>query len=250
VTTIFLADDHQVVRQGLKALLEAEPGFTVVGEAADGLEALAGVERLKPEVVVMDLVMPGLGGLDVTREALKRSPGSRVVVLSMHASEAYLVEALRNGASAYVVKDAGADELTWAIREAAAGRRYLGAPFSRVGLAVYLKKAAEAAKDPYESLTPREREVLHLTAEGLTSAGIAARLHMSPRTAETHRASILKKLGKNTRAELIRYALRRGVIPMEEGRGPVSGIAAPRPRSRRTAPRGGPSRKRSSRPAI
>jgi DNA-binding NarL/FixJ family response regulator len=213
-TTIVLADDHQVVRQGLRALLESEPGFSVVGEASDGLRVAGVVERLRPDVLVADLMMPGLGGLEVTRQVTRRFPKTRVVILSMHASEAYVVEALRNGASAYVLKDADASQLVRAIREAAAGRRCLSAPFSAQALDSYLRKAREAAADLYETLTSREREVLHLTAEGLTSAGIARRLGISPRTAESHRANILRKLGLRGQTDLIRYTLSRGILPL------------------------------------
>src|SRR5437867_7012593 len=167
---IFLADEHEVVRQGLRALLEAEPGLSVAGEASDGLAVVNLVEKLRPDVLVVDLMMPGLGGLDVTRQITRRSPRTRVVILSMHANEAFLLEALRNGASAYVMKGASAAELIRAIREVAAGRRYLGPPFSEKGIEAYLRKARTAAADPYESLTDREREGLHLAAEGLRSA--------------------------------------------------------------------------------
>ena len=215
-TTIVLVDDHKVVRQGLRALLEAEPGFSVIGEAADGLHVTGLVDRLKPDVLVVDLMMPGLGGLEVTREVSRRSPTTRVVILSMHANQAYVLEALRNGALAYILKDASAAELIRGISEAAAGRHYLSPPFSERAIEVYLEKARRAAMDSYETLTSRERTVLHLTAEGLTSAEIARRLFISPRTAETHRAHILHKLGLRSQGELVRYAIRRGIIPLEE----------------------------------
>jgi DNA-binding NarL/FixJ family response regulator len=215
MTTIVLADDHQVVRQGLRALLEAEPDFSVVGEAGDGLEALQQIERLKPDVLVLDLMMPGLNGLEVTRQTDKHSSHTRVVILSMYANEAYVLEALGNGASAYVLKDSSSADLVQAVREVAAGHRYLSPPLSDRAIEAYQEKAKAAALDNYETLTTREREVLQLAAEGHTSAEIAARLGISPRTAETHRANLMHKLNLHTQADLIRYALRRGIIPME-----------------------------------
>jgi len=214
--SILLADDHQVVRQGLRALLEAEPDFRVVGEAADGLEATRLVERLHPDVAVVDLIMPGLNGMEVTRQITARVPKTRVVVLSMHANEAYVLEALRNGAAAYVLKDSSATDLVHAVREVAAGRRYLSPPLSERALDTYRQRAKEATLDIYETLTTREREVLHLAAEGHTNAEIAARLGISPRTAETHRANLMHKLGLQTQTDLVRYALRRGIVPMED----------------------------------
>jgi two-component system response regulator NreC len=214
--TIVLADDHNIVRQGLRALLEAEQGFNVVGETSDGLEALRLVERLRPNVLVLDLMMPGLNGLEVTRQVSKHSPGTRVVILSMYANEAYVLEALGNGALAYVLKDSSSADLIRAVREAAAGRRYLSPPLSDRAIEAYQEKARAAILDRYETLTTREREVLQLAAEGHTSAEIAARLGISPRTAETHRTHLMHKLGLHTQADLIRYALRRGIIPMEE----------------------------------
>jgi two-component system, NarL family, response regulator NreC len=216
VTTILLADDHQIVRQGLKALLEAERGFQVIGEAGDGIEAVNCVEHLQPSVLVLDLMMPGLNGLDVLRQVKKRSPDTMIVILSMYANEAYVVEALSNGASAYVLKDSTSSDLVRAVNEAAAGRRYLSPPLSARALEVYQQqKAKTATLDRYETLTSREREVLHLAAEGLTNAEIASRLGISSRTAETHRSNLIHKLDLRTHADLIRYALRRGIIPME-----------------------------------
>ena len=215
MTTIVLADDHRVVRQGLRALLEAEADFQVVAEAGDGLEALQRIEQLKPNVLVLDLMMPGLNGLEVTRQASKHSHYTRIVILSMYANEAYVLEALSNGASAYVLKDSSSADLVQAVREVAAGRRYLSPPLTDRAIEAYQEKAKAAALDNYESLTTREREVLQLAAEGHTSTEMAARLGISPRTAETHRAHLMHKLNLHTQADLIRYALRRGIIPME-----------------------------------
>jgi two-component system response regulator NreC len=215
MTTIVLADDHHIVRQGLRSLLEAEPDFSVVGETGDGLEAARLVERLQPHVLVLDLMMPGLNGLEVTRRVSQRSPQTRIVILSMHANEAHVLEALRAGAAAYVLKESTAAELVRAVREAAAGRRYLSPPLSERAIEAYMQKAQSAVLDSYETLTAREREVLHLVAEGHTNAQIADRLFISRRTVETHRANLMRKLDLRTQTDLISYALRRGLLPME-----------------------------------
>ncbi len=215
MTTIVLADDHHIVRQGLRALLEGQPDFQLVGEAGDGLEAVQLTERQKPDVLIIDLMMPSLNGLEATRQISQRSPHTRVVILSMHANEAYVLEALRNGAAGYVLKDSSAADLVQAVREVVAGRRYLSSPLSERAIAAYIQKASDVALDPYEMLTNREREVLHLAAEGYTNAEIADQLSISPRTAETHRANLMHKLGLRTHTDLIRYALRRGILPME-----------------------------------
>jgi len=210
--TILLADDHRVVREALRSLLESEPDFKVVGEAADGLVAAELTEKLKPAVLILDLQLPGLNGLDVLRRVTRRSPRTRVVILSMHAGEAQVVAALKQGADAYVTKDAGAAELKTAVRNVASGQRYLSAPFSGP-VDEYLGRAQGAVPDPYQTLTGREREVLHLAAEGRSSAQIADRLRISPRTAETHRANALKKLKLHGQTNLVLYAVEKGLLP-------------------------------------
>ena len=215
MTTIILADDHNIVRQSLRLLLEAEADFQVVGEAADGLEVLGLVERLHPDVLVLDVMMPGINGLEVTWQVRQSYPETRVIILSMHANEAYVLAALRNGADGYVLKDASAEDLLQAVREVALGRRYLSPPFSQLSLEKYLEKTQSTAVDIQDALTAREREVLHLAADGHTSAEIAGLLSISPRTAETHRANMMRKLGLHAQADLIRYALQRGIISIE-----------------------------------
>lgn len=215
-TRILLADDHQIVREGFRALLQGEPDFEIVGETGDGLEAVRLAENLKPHVVVIDLMMPGLNGLEVARQVTQRSPRTRIVVLSMHANEAYVLEALKNGASAYVLKDASAAELVRAVREALAGRRYLSPPLSEPAIDSYIERAKTSdTLDLYDTLTNREREVLQLAAEGHTNNEIATRLFISPRTVETHRANVMRKLGLRSQAEMVRYALQRGILPIE-----------------------------------
>jgi DNA-binding NarL/FixJ family response regulator len=215
--TVVLADDHPVVRQGLRAVLEAEPLFSIAGEAGDGLEAVDLVGKLKPRVLVVDLMMPGLTGLEVTRRVRKESPDTQVVVLSMHASEPYVLEALRNGAAAYVLKNSQSEHLVQAVREAAAGRRYLSPALSERAIAAYAGRAsADAGRgDVYDTLTSREREVLHLAAEGQSHREIAQRLGISPRTAEVHRANLMRKLDLHSQTDLVRYAIRRGIISEE-----------------------------------
>jgi two-component system response regulator NreC len=211
--TVVLAEDHQVVRAGLRLLLDGQPGLTVVGETSDGLEVADLVERLKPNVLVADLVMPGLGGLDITREVKRRSPKTGIVILSMHSSDAFVLQALRNGASAYVLKSSSAADLIQAIHEVLAGRRYLSPPLSDKAIAAFVKRAEAGEVDTYETLTSREREVLHLAAEGLSNPAIGDRLGISPRTAETHRAHVMQKLGLKSRTDLITYALHRNLLP-------------------------------------
>lgn len=214
--SIVLADDHQVVRQGLRSLLEAETDFKVVGEASDGLEAVQLVERLKPNAVVLDLMMSGMTGIEVARQVSRRTPETAVVILSMHDNEAYVLEALQAGAKAYVLKESTSNELVRAIREATLGRHYLGPPLSERAIDAYLKRTEASILDPYDTLTTREREALHLSAESCTNAEIAKRLYISRRTVEIHRANMMRKLGLKTQAALIRYAIQRGILPPEK----------------------------------
>ena len=213
-TTIVLADDHRVVRDGLRALLEAEPGFSVVGEAGDGLTSIPLVDRLQPDVLLLDLMMPGLNGQEVIRQVRKCSPRTHVVVLSMHSSEPYVMEALRNGAAGYVLKDASYTDLAHALREVMAGRHYLSPPLSELAIEAYQEKAKAAVADRYDMLTTREREVLQLVAEGHSNNEVAHRLGISPRTTETHRANLMHKLHLRTHTDLIRYAIERRIVPV------------------------------------
>ena len=214
-TKIILADDHRIVREGLRALLLTEADFEIIAETGDGIEAVRLVEQHKPHVLVVDLMMPGLNGLEVVRQLTHRGVPAKIVVLSMHANEAYVLEALRNGASAYVLKDSTAADLVRAVREALAGRRYLSPPLSEPAIEAYLQRAKKAdTLDIYDTLTTREREVFQLSAEGHTSAEIAARLFISPRTVETHRSNAMHKLNLRSHKDLVRFALQRGILPM------------------------------------
>ena len=214
--TVGVADDHHVVRHGLKTLFEAEPEFQVVGEAANGLEAIELVERSKPDVLVLDLMMPGLSGLEVTRQISQRHPATRIVVLSMHANEAYVLEALRNGAAGYCLKDTSAGELVSAVKAVSVGQRYLSAALSERAIEAYVQRAQAANLDAYDMLTTREREVLHLAAEGRSNADIAERLFISARTVEVHRANLMHKLNLKSQTDIIRYAIKRGILPLED----------------------------------
>ena len=208
---LLLADDHPVVREGLRAMLESDPDFSVVGQADDGVEVASLVEQLRPDVVVLDLMMPGRSGLEVTRELAQRPQAPPVLILSMHESEAYVFEALRSGAAGYVLKQAPAAELALGIRAVTSGVRYLSPPLTERALDTYIRRAA-GEPDPYDALTCREREVLLLAAEGHTNADIAAQLFISRRTVETHRARAMRKLGLRGHVELVVFAMRRGLI--------------------------------------
>jgi len=212
---IVLADDHHIVRQGVMALLRGEPDFSVVGEASDGISVVAMAGQLKPDILVLDLMMPGLNGLEVTRRISKVSPNTRVVILSMYMNEPYVIEALRNGAYAYILKESSIADLIKAIREVVAGRHYLGPPLSERAIEAYLEKAKGTALDLYDTLTTREKEVFQLAAEGYGNAEIASRLFISTRTAETHKANMMRKLGLHSQTDLIKYALKKGLLPQE-----------------------------------
>jgi DNA-binding NarL/FixJ family response regulator len=216
MTTIVLADDHALVREGLRTVLGGEDDWLVVGEAVDGLEALALAEQLQPNVLIVDLMLPGLNGLEVIHQVRRRLPHTLLVALSMHANESYVLAALRNGAAAYVLKDASSTDILQALREVLAGRRYLSPPLSQYALETYIQKAKGAPLDSYETLTSREREVLHLVAQGATTPAIAAQLGVSPRTIETYRTNLMRKLGLRSQTDLIRYALQRGLIPLQD----------------------------------
>jgi two-component system, NarL family, response regulator NreC len=213
--SIILADDHPVVRRGMQALLERERDFSIVGVTADGLETVRLAEQLKPDVLVLDLMMPVLSGLETLRILRESSPRTRIVILSMHSSSAFIAQALRNGAIGYVLKDSTEENLVRAVREAAAGRRFLSPPVTEIAVNAYIAQSKAGAFDPHETLTPRQREVLQLAAEGKTNAQIAARLNISVRTVENHRATLMQRLGLQSRADLIRHAIRHGLIPYE-----------------------------------
>jgi DNA-binding NarL/FixJ family response regulator len=211
--TIVLAEDQQLVRGGIRCLIELEKDFKVVGEGADGLKVVSLVERLKPRLLIVALAMSGLNGLEITRRVREQSPTTAVIVLSMYSRDHYVIQALRNGACGYVLKQAKPVELMRAIRKAAAGSLYLSEPLSRRPLASWLRRAKSVELDAAETLTRREREVLQLVSEGFSNTRIASHLNISRRTAESHRARVMHKMQFRNSAHLIRYVLSRTVPP-------------------------------------
>lgn len=212
---IILADDHDVVRHGVKSLLKTEKDLYVAGEANNGLEVQDLIDKEKPDLLIVDLMMPGLNGLEVLQRVHKSHPQIRIIVFSMHAEEAFILQALSNGATGYVLKDASVEYLIPAIREVMKGRRFLSPPISESDLEAFMEKIEEGILDPYETLTPREKEILQMTAEGNSSPEIADILTISPRTVETHRNNIMKKMTFKSQADLIRFAIRKGIIPSD-----------------------------------
>lgn len=208
---VLIADDHTMVRESLVALLEASGRVAVVGQAANGVDALALAESLDPDVAVIDISMPGLGGLEVIRRLQLQAPRTRVLVLTMHEDQEYLLHAVRAGATGFLLKDSPAAELVAAVANVGEGRGHFSPDAARV-LAEQLQRPDRGLDDPYGSLTPREREVFHLIVEGLSTKEVARRLDISVKTAENHRARVLAKLDARNTAEVIRYAVRRGLM--------------------------------------
>jgi two-component system, NarL family, response regulator NreC len=206
---IVIVDDHAVVRSGLKLLLEGQEDLEVVGEAGDARTAVFEVRAQKPDVILMDVVMPTGSGIEATPAVLKEAPGAKVLILSMQDDPAYVREAFAAGASGYVLKEAADSELVAAVREVAAGQRYVHPTLGARLVAAEADERARAEEDP---LSEREHEILRLLALGHTNQEIASQLYLSVRTVETHRAHIMQKLRISTRAELVRYALERGVL--------------------------------------
>ena len=210
---ILLADDHTVVRQGLRKVLEERPDWEVVAEAGDGREAVRLAEQHKPDVAILDVAMPLLNGIEATRQITKRLPQTRVLVLSMHADEAYVAQMLQAGATGYLLKDSADVDLLKAVGEAARGKSFFSPAIARVMLDDYVRQLADkGVTDRYDSLSEREREIFQLIAEAKTNTEIAALLNVSPSTVETHRAHIMEKLDLHSAAEIVLYAVRRGVI--------------------------------------
>jgi DNA-binding NarL/FixJ family response regulator len=210
--TILLADDHPLVRRGLRTLLETEAGFSVVGEAADGIQAIQMAEHFQPSILIVDLMMPNLNGLEVLRQVSRRSPKTRMIVLSMQSAEPYVMEAFRSGAIGYLLKDSPPEELIDAIHQVMLGVKYLSPKLPEWLIDTTKKPSENAKQDPYETLTDREREVLQMTAEGKTASEIGKRLSISPRTVELHRGRMMDKMGFHRQTELVRYALKRGIL--------------------------------------
>jgi two-component system response regulator NreC len=214
VTSVVLVDDHHVVRSGLRLLLDGQEDIDVVGEAGNAKDAVFRARALKPDVILLDVVMPGESGIEVLPKLLKESPGTKVLVLSMQDDPSYVREAFAAGASGYVLKEAADEEVVSAVREVAAGGNYVHPALGARLVAAEARERADAEADP---LSEREREVLRLLALGHTNQEIAHQLYISVRTAESHRAHIMQKLRLTTRAELVRYALTHGLLDEEPG---------------------------------
>jgi DNA-binding NarL/FixJ family response regulator len=210
---IALADDHTLVREGLRKIIETQPGWEVISEAADGREAVSQALELKPDLVILDLAMPQLSGVDAIQQIVRRLPSTRVLVLSMHADEVYVTRALKAGAHGYLLKDSAGTDLLRAVTALSQNKSFFSPAVSRVMLDDYVRQLAERGiTDRYDTLSEREREVFQLIAEGRVNKEIAEILHLSPSTVETHRGRIMEKLDVHSAVEIVLYAVRRGII--------------------------------------
>lgn len=219
---LLIADDHAVLREGLRLLLDGAEGLEVVAEAVDGEDALRKTEELRPDLVLIDLSMPRLSGLEATRLITQRVPGTKVIVLTVHDQEDYVFQALRAGACGYLLKEAGCSEIMAAIKAVAAGGCYLSPRVSRAVVEDYLRQDDKRPRPEGPPLTDREREILSLIAEGVTHREIAARLCLSPKTVENHRSNIMRKLGVHNRVALVRTAHRLGLISLDDQAAPAA----------------------------
>ena len=213
---ILLADDHKIVRDGLRTLIGKETGMEVVGEAENGRKALKMAEKIRPNVVIMDVTMPDMNGIEATRKMLTEVPGVKVIALSMHSDRRFVLGMLEAGASGYLMKDCAFDELAKAVRSVATGQTYLSPSIADVLVKGYLDKVNEKISAARSPLTEREREILQLLAEGRSSKEIAAHLGVSVKTVETHRRNMMQKLNMRSVAELTKYAIREGLISVED----------------------------------
>lgn len=214
---VLLTEDHTIVREGLCSLLENEAGIEVIGEAENGREAIDKVQQLHPDVVLMDISMPDLNGLEATRQIKQQFPEVKVLILTMHADEEYVFQILKTGASGYVVKQTAFEELVQAIKTAYQGHSFLSPLISQTVIEGYIRQAGTTTEEnSYDILTNREREVLQLIAEGHSTRDIAERLYISVKTVETHRSHLMEKLDLHSTAELVKYAIRKGVIRSDQ----------------------------------
>jgi two-component system response regulator NreC len=208
-----LADDHTIMRSGLRLLLERESDFSIVGEAGDGREVIEIVEAQSPDVVIMDVAMPNLNGIEAARRITSAHPRTAVIILSMHSDESYVLRALNAGARGYLLKDSAESDLISAVRAVSEGKAFFSPAISKLLVEDYVRQLRQrGVEDSYELLTPRERELLQLVAEGKTTKEAATVLNLSPHTVDTHRANLMRKLNVNSLPELILYAVRKGVI--------------------------------------
>jgi DNA-binding NarL/FixJ family response regulator len=209
---LLIADDHTLVRQGLRRILEGQPGWEVVAETGDGREAVRLAAELRPDVVLLDIAMPHLNGVEAMQQIERRVPGVRVLVLSMYADEAYVTRAIRAGASGYLLKDSADTDLIKGITAVAQGKSFFSPAAARVIVDNYARPTATGVADRFDSLSEREREVFQLVAEGYSNKEVAEMLHISPATVETHRAHVMEKLDLHSTAELVLCAVRRGIV--------------------------------------
>jgi DNA-binding NarL/FixJ family response regulator len=212
---VFLADDHQIVREGLRTLLEKQPNMEVVGEAKTGREAVQLVKELLPEVIVMDISMPDLNGVEATRQIIAKTPSIKVIALSMHSDKRFVVEMLKAGASGYLLKDSASKELIRAVQTVAVNRTYLSPKIADLVIKDYIHVYPRTEFSVFSLLTPRERQVLQLLSEGKTTKGIGSDLQVSVKTVETYRQQIMDKLNIHSIAELTKYAIREGLTSLE-----------------------------------
>lgn len=213
VLRIILADDHTLFRQGLRRVLQEQPGWQVVAEASDGAEAVRHTLELEPHIAILDIAMSRLNGVDATRQIVRRLPDVRVLIVSMYSDEVFVTQALQAGAHGYLLKDSADADLVRAVTDLANGKSFFSPAVSKVVLDDYVRQlAARGVTDRFETLSEREREVFQLIAEGHSNKDIAGLLHVSPGTVETHRARIMEKLDVHSAAEIVLYAVRRGVI--------------------------------------
>jgi DNA-binding NarL/FixJ family response regulator len=213
---VLVVDDHEVVRQGIRMVLETDPDLQVVGEAASGEDAIERVRELKPNVVVMDIGMPGLSGFEATRRIRQSHPDVQVLALTVHDSEAYVFQMLQAGATGYIVKRAPAADVIQAVKRAYRGEAVLHPSVAKLLIRDYLSRVEKGEEASYDTLSEREREILKLIAEGRTNREIADMLFLSVKTVQAHRANLMRKLGMPDRTELVKYAIRKGIIGLDE----------------------------------
>lgn len=213
-TGIFIADDHSILREGIKAALSKKTGYKVVGESDNGMDALKSIASLKPDVIIMDITMPGLNGIAATRRIIEDAPDARVIILSMHRDPAYAIDAFRAGALAYVLKESAAEDLLEAVEKVKAGSKYASPAVADELLngVVDVIKRDKGGQDPYDLLSRREKEILKLIANGATSKKVADQLFISISTVKSHRNNIMKKLKVNDMASLVKIAIRKGIV--------------------------------------
>lgn len=213
---VLLAEDHTIVRKGIRSLLDDQPNIEVIGEAEDGREAIEKVEQLFPDIILMDNTMPNLNGLEATRQIKKRFPEIKILILTMHTNEEYILQFLRAGASGYLVKQTAPNELVSAIEAVYRGDSFLSPSISRTIIDEFIRQAESTGKwDSYDTLTDREREVLQLLAEGFSSKEIADDLHISVKTVGVHKINLMHKLNLHSQSEITKYAIRKGIISLD-----------------------------------